>query len=126
MPTRRHSFYRSKRTVYSDKGGYVCSETGDDACSKSKLAGDQATYSKDCSDFLDRCYRQEIKAVGFKTVNTFCITESSCESLKDICDKIDGCKDATCCDTDNCNGGSAIYFSMFLMVVCCVVGLVLK
>ena len=105
---------------------YVCTETGDDACSKSKLAGDQATYSRDCGDFLDRCFRQEAKVLGLKTVSTFCATEITCKSLQNTCNKFDGCKDATCCDNDNCNGGSAVYFSMFLMTVCCVFGLVLK
>lgn len=105
---------------------YICTETGDDACSKSKLAGDQATYSRDCGDFLDRCFRQEAKVLGLKTVSTFCATEITCKSLQNTCNKFDGCKDATCCDNDNCNGGSAVYFSVFLMTVCCVFGLVLK
>lgn len=83
---------------------YVCTETGDDACSKSKLAGDQATYSRDCGVFLGRCYRQETEIFGVKTVVTSCSTENSCKSSKDFCDKIDGCR-AACCDTDNCNAG---------------------
>lgn len=105
---------------------YVCTETGVDACSKSKLAGDQATYSRDCGDFLDRCFRQEAKVLGLKTVSAFCATEITCKSLQNTCNKFEACKDATCCDNDNCNGGSAVYFSMFLMTVCCVFGLVLK
>ncbi|CAH3024930.1 unnamed protein product, partial [Porites evermanni] len=105
---------------------YVCVEVGDDACSKSKLAGNQATYSWDCGVFSNRCYRAESKILGVKTVATSCATESSCKSLKDSCDNLDTCNDVTCCDTDNCNAGSVVYFSMFLMAVCCVVGLVLK
>ena len=62
----------------------VCTETGDDACSKSKLAGDQATYSRDCGDFLDRCFRQEAKVLGLKTVSTFCATEISGAPNEDI------------------------------------------
>ncbi|CAH3033243.1 unnamed protein product [Porites lobata] len=102
----------------------VCTETGDNACSKSKLAGDQATYSRDCGDFLDRCFRQEAKIFSRKL--PLGAPEISCKSLQNTCNKFDACKDVTCCDNDNCNGGSAVYFSMFLMTVCCVVGLVLK
>ena len=106
---------------------YFCIEVGDDACSKSRLAGNQATYSRDCGDLSNRrCYRVESETLGVKTVATSCATESSCKSLKDSCDNLDTCNDATCCDTDNCNAGSVAYVSMFLMAVCCVVGLVLK
>ena len=79
----------------------------------------------DCGDLSNRCLRQETEVLGIKGVNASCSTETVCDSLKTACDNLDICKDVACCDTDNCNAGSAVFSSVFSMAVCCVVGLVL-
>ena len=99
---------------------------GNDACSKSKLESNQTKYSMDCGDLsINRCFRQETEVVGIKAVSAGCSTESDCDTFKTVCDNLDICKDVACCDTDNCNAGSAVFSSVFSMAVCCVVGLVL-
>ena len=98
---------------------------GDDACSKSKLESNQTKYSMECGDLFNRCLRQEGEVLGIKGVSASCSTEAFCDSSKTACDNLDICKDVACCDTDNCNAGSAVFSSVFSMAVCCVVGLVL-
>ena len=51
-------------------------------------------------------------------VANFCGDEEKCEKLKKICDNAKDEKCAVgCCDTDLCNAGSPVSFSVFLMTV---------
>ena len=106
---------------------YICIEFGDDACSKEKLEGNPAKYSENCSSFLnyDRCMRTKSEALGIKAVSTSCATQDTCSASESACDKTETCKDVVCCDTDNCNAGSAVSFSVFLVAICYAVGLAL-
>jgi len=109
---------------------YRCTEFGDDACSKEKLEGNPAKYSQDCGSIgFDRCMRQKYEQQGVKAVFTLCASQEGCTIAKSYCDQktpsYEHCEDVVCCDTDNCNAGSAVSFSLFLMAVCYAVGMVL-
>ena len=54
-----------------------------------------------------------------------CSNELACTAAKAVCDKVDYDCAVGCCDTDLCNAGSPVSFSMFLMTVCSALGLAL-
>ena len=53
-----------------------------------------------------------------------CSNEALCETAEDAKCDADKCA-VGCCDTDLCNAGSPISFSVFLMTVCSALGLAL-
>ena len=105
---------------------FVCVEvTDDEPCSKDKLEGDKDKFSFNCSSVFDRCMRTEAEVLGVKSVVTRCATQEECTTQKTACDDVSTCKDVVCCDTDNCNAGSAFFFSVSLVAMCYTLGLVL-
>jgi len=101
---------------------YNCIGTEAD-CSKDELKKDSSKETT-CSLGLDRCMRLWNKDGDAKAVINSCSNELLCKIAKDAkCDK-DDCA-AGCCDTDLCNAGSPVSFSVFLMTVCTALGLAL-
>ena len=109
---------------------YVCSGT-EEMCSKSKLEGDKATYLKDCSSNLyDRCLRSWAEKDGVHTVANTCNNKGGCDLTTNLCntmkDTIDGYEcGVACCTEDECNAGSPVTFSLFLLIVSSVLSLAL-
>ena len=102
---------------------YVCLGT-EDTCSKDKLKGDSSAQVT-CPSGMDKCMRTWMKKSDVKAVVNSCTNEAGCKAAEAVCDKADfDCK-VGCCDTDLCNAGSPVSFSMFLMTVCSALGLVL-
>ena len=104
---------------------YVCKGT-EDTCSKDKLKGDNSKEVT-CVTGMDRCMRIWTKKDDTTTVDSSCSTESSCKDAEKVADddcKADKCA-VGCCDTDLCNAGWPVSFSVFLMTVCCTLGLAL-
>lgn len=59
-------------------------------------------------------------------VMMICIIKDFCEVSKKVCkEKGDDKCVVVCCLIDKCNVGLYVIFSVFVMLVCCVVGLVL-
>ena len=104
---------------------YVCNGT-DTACSKDKLKAD-SSKEKTCPSGMDRCIRDWSKKDDTTEVVSSCSNESLCKAAEDAADddcKADKCA-VGCCDTDLCNAGSPVSFSVFLMTVCCTLNLAL-
>ena len=76
-----------------------------------------------CGSLFDRCMRVWVKNGDTTTVANSCSNESACKAAEDA--KCDGKCAVGCCDTDLCNAGSPVSFSMFLTTVCCTLGLAL-
>ena len=76
---------------------------------------------------MNRCMRAWGKKDDTTEVINSCSNESLCKAAEkdadDDCD-VDKCA-VGCCDTDLCNAGSPVSFSVFLMTVCCTLGLAL-
>ena len=74
----------------------------------------------------DKCSRTWSKVKDVTAVVQSCATEASCDLLKKQCDDAkDGDCAVGCCDTDLCNAGSIVSFSVSLMTVCSALGLAL-
>ena len=99
---------------------YDCTGTEDD-CAKDKLKADNSTH-RTCPSGRDKCIRTWSKNDDVTRVINTCSNEALCKAAEDACSK--GCA-ASCCDTDLCNAGSPVSFSVFLMTVCSAIGLVL-
>lgn len=109
-------------TVHSLKC-YVCGGTEDD-CKKDKLEADKAKYSVNCPS--GTCIRVWGKKDDKTTVYESCGTEALCEAAKKDCDDVkDGKCAVGCCDSDYCNAGSSVSFSVFLMTISSALGLAL-
>ena len=104
---------------------YECVGT-DGACSKDKLKAD-SSKEVTCASGMDRCMRVWGKKDDTTAVISSCSNELLCKAAeKDVDDKCEVDKCAVgCCDTDLCNAGSPVSFSVFLMTVCCTLGLAL-
>ncbi|XP_022809957.1 uncharacterized protein LOC111346974 [Stylophora pistillata] len=106
---------------------YVCG--GDeDACKKSKLEDNKATYLKTCL-LGDKCFRtwEKLKDNDV-TVSSGCGYQSTCDTLKSVCDKAkDTLKDyhcaVGCCSSDGCNAGTSFTCNIILLAVCFLVSL---
>ena len=108
---------------------YVC-DGNENTCTKSKLEGDKDTYLKSCSLGLDRCFRTWGKKDDAIVVQNGCTNESgckvfeaSCKALEDTLDNYD-CA-VGCCSDDECNAGSPVTLSFFLLIVSTVLSLAL-
>ncbi|XP_078355823.1 uncharacterized protein LOC144640598 [Oculina patagonica] len=74
---------------------YACTGTGD-VCAKDKLEGDKANKLMTCPSGFDR------------SVAKSCASKAVCDAAKKACDDVtDGQCVASCCETDECNAGSA-------------------
>ncbi|KAL9968468.1 hypothetical protein ACROYT_G026846 [Oculina patagonica] len=104
---------------------YTCIGT-EDSCSKDKLKDDSSKVTT-CPSGYNVCMRTWAKNDdGDTAVVQSCGTDATCKTLKDKCDEVTEGKCAVgCCDTDLCNAGSPVSFSMFLMTVCAALGLAL-
>ena len=76
-----------------------------------------------CPSRMDKCMRTWTKVNDVKEVINSCSNEDICKTYEDA--KCDGNCAVGCCDTDLCNAGSPVSFSVFLMTVCSALGLVL-
>ncbi|XP_078381625.1 uncharacterized protein LOC144664379 [Oculina patagonica] len=57
---------------------------------------------------MDRCMTTWAKQDGKTALVNSCASKSSCDTAKKACDDVtDGQCVASCCDTDECNAGSA-------------------
>ncbi|XP_078377340.1 uncharacterized protein LOC144660559 isoform X3 [Oculina patagonica] len=114
-------FFAVLATVYGLKC-YTCIGT-EDACAKDKLDSSKETS---CPSGMDKCMRTWAKKDDATAVVNSCSNDASCKAAQDVCDKSsDGECAVGCCDTDLCNAGSHISFSVFLMTVCAALGLAL-
>ena len=64
------------------------------------------------------------KKDGSAAVVSSCSNELLCKAAEDAKCDADDCA-VGCCDTDLCNAGSPVSLSVFLMTVCCALGLAL-
>ena len=97
----------------------------DKTCSKDALKADNSK-EKTCTIGMDKCIRIWSKKDGDTGVINSCSNEALCKSFKDKCDEsTEGDCAVGCCDTDLCNAGSPVSFSMILMTVCSALGLAL-
>ena len=79
-----------------------------------------------CPSGMDKCMRTWAKKDDATAVVQSCGNDATCKALKEKCDEVtDGKCAVGCCDTDLCNGGSPVSFSVFLMTVCSALGLAL-
>ena len=104
---------------------YVCTGT-DTACSKDKLKAD-SSKEVTCESGMDRCMRVRTKKDDATAVVSTCSNELLCKAAEKAADdkcEVDKCA-VGCCDTDLCNASSPVSFSVFLMTVCCTLGLAL-
>ena len=102
----------------------------EDTCSKSKLEGDKDTYLKSCWPEADRCFRRWEKIDAVIGVKNGCNTQSGCKTLEASCKAAEDTSDnydceVGCCSDDECNAGSSVTFSFFLLTVCTVLSLAL-
>ena len=104
---------------------YDCIGT-EETCSKDKLKAD-SSKEVTCESGMDKCIRVWGKKGDTTAVVSSCSNELVCKAAEDAADnKCEGDKCAVgCCDTDLCNAGSPVSFSVFLMTVCCALGLAL-
>ena len=90
--------------------------------------------STDCTTLgsgYDRCASVSLDAeaggVKIKAFAKSCYTKAGCDTGSDAfknCKKVSGAKcEFSCCDTDNCNGGTMAAVSVTLMVACAFVAL---
>lgn len=109
-------------TVHSLKC-YQCLGTEED-CKKDKLEADKTKYSVSCP--TGTCIRVWGKKDDKTLVAESCGDEAGCETAKKECDNIkDGKCAVGCCNSDYCNAGSSVSFSVFLMTVSSALGLAL-
>ncbi|KAL9985360.1 hypothetical protein ACROYT_G007754 [Oculina patagonica] len=105
---------------------YVCSGT-EDTCSKGTLEGSKDKYLKECGLGADKCIRTWLHKDGNTAVGNDCTNQLGCDLAQTVCDNVDSevdCK-VGCCSSDECNAGSPVSFSIFLMTVCSALGLAL-
>ena len=74
---------------------------------------------------MDQCMRTWAKKGDATAVVNNCANEATCKAAKDVCDKSDDDCAVGCCDSDLCNAGAPVSFSVFLMTVCSALGLAL-
>ncbi|KAL9953716.1 hypothetical protein ACROYT_G041172 [Oculina patagonica] len=117
-------FFAVLATVYGLKC-YTCIGT-DDSCSKGELEKDSSRETT-CPSGWNICTRTWAKDDdGNTAVVQSCGTDATCKLLKDKCDEVAVGECAIgCCDTDLCNAGSSVSFSVFLMTICSILGLAL-
>ena len=101
---------------------YECLGT-DETCAKDKLEADTSKQST-CIAGMDTCMSTWIKKDDKTTVINSCGNDSLCKAAEDTKCDADKCA-MNCCDTNLCNAGSPVSFSVFLMTVCCALGLAL-
>ena len=96
---------------------YVCGPKTDDTCTKDNLEKDNK-YVKSCSAGTNQCIRTWAKVDDITTIQNLCGNDAACTTIKELCDKSSKGKCAVgCCDTDLCNAGSPVSFSLFLITV---------
>ena len=105
---------------------YLCAGT-EKAWAKDKLERD-SKKEMTCPAGMDRCMRiskenETMETDDARAVANSCTNEAGCKLAEEICDEAD-CK-VGCCDTDLCNAGSPVSFSVFLMTVYSALGLAL-
>ncbi|XP_078355351.1 uncharacterized protein LOC144639965, partial [Oculina patagonica] len=121
---------------------FSCTGT-EDECAKDKLEEDKAKYVVTCPSLDDQCMKTWGKKDDKTVVVNSCASKAVCDATKKkACDDYKGGKSAvSCCNTDECNAGSAglqavaikctndapssLPFSVFLMTVFSVLGLAL-
>ena len=59
------------------------------------------------------------------SVTNTCTNDAGCKLAEAVCEKLDEKCAVGCCDTDLCNAGSSVSFSVFLLTVCSALGLAL-
>jgi len=97
----------------------------DKTCSKEKLQEDDSKQTI-CHLGMDKCMRTWVKKDSDTLVVNSCGNDAECKELKEKCDDAkDGECAVGCCDSDLCNAGSSVSFSVFLMTVCSALGLAL-
>ena len=83
--------------------------------------------SADCSSaslafVADRCVKMSVDYGGFKSFIKSCFSEQLCEEGNEAfkkCQQVSGATcEMSCCDSDNCNSGTAPLVSALLMTVC--------
>ena len=105
---------------------YTCVGT-DETCSKDELEKDSSKETT-CPPGMDQCTRTWAKRhiANVSAVVNACGNEETCKGLKETCyDDLHGHCHVGCCDTDLCNAGLPVSFSVFLMTVCSALGLAL-
>ena len=106
---------------------YVCSGVGD-TCSKDNLEKNSIhEVNCDIIGAFDRCIRVWAKSEnGTIVITNSCANKKICETTEKACDEFkEGECAVGCCDSNLCNAGSPISFSVFLMTVCSALGLAL-
>ncbi|KAL9962130.1 hypothetical protein ACROYT_G031206 [Oculina patagonica] len=120
---------------------FVCLGT-EDECTKEKIEADKAKYVVTCPSSEDRCMRTWAQRDNITDVVNTCADKRICDNtkIKACHDYIGGKSAVSCCDTDECNAGSAglptvaikctddastPVFNVFLMAICSVIGLAL-
>ncbi|XP_015768679.1 PREDICTED: uncharacterized protein LOC107347291 [Acropora digitifera] len=81
--------------------------------------------SVDCSSLpmgYDRCVKMSLEYGGVKSFAKSCFSKQLCEEGNAVyksCKQISGATcEMTCCDSDNCNSGTAPLVSALVMIVC--------
>ena len=83
--------------------------------------------SADCSSaslgfVADRCLKMSVDYSGFKSFVKSCFSKQLCEQGNEVFKKCKQISDATCemscCDSNDCNSGTAPLVSALLMIVC--------
>jgi len=92
-------------------------------CSKEELQKDNSKETT-CPSGMDMCMRVWAKSGDAKAVVNSCTNDSLCKLAENAKCQVDDCA-VGCCDTDLCNAGSPVSFSVFLMTVCTALGLAL-
>ena len=104
---------------------YQCIGT-EEACAKDKLEADKKNKVVTCGPLLDRCMRTWVKKDDVARVVNSCSQKILCEAAEKLCDdSSEGDCAVGCCETDECNAGSSVSFSVFMITVCSVLGLAL-
>lgn len=79
----------------------------------------------ECNASEDRCMRKWTERSGVRKVENRCSDRHRCIGEKKACEDMNGKSKLSCCDKSECNAGSALFDSVFLLTVCSVLTLAL-
>ncbi|XP_078371223.1 uncharacterized protein LOC144654863 isoform X1 [Oculina patagonica] len=85
---------------------YVCTGYGD-VCAKDKLEADKANKLMTCPSGMDRCMAVWLENGDVTGIAKSCANKATCDATKKACDDVTVQCAVSCCDTDECNAGSA-------------------